>query len=271
VTIGLGVKPDNNTSMTLDYYNIRLKDRIILGKEIGKTGVATAPADIALTALGIVSASFFTNALDSKTSGLDFVFSKRNLPAMGGKLAVNLSGNYTLENERDGGVRNTAFVAAAGQSVLDATQEALMFTSRPKFKSILGLDLDYNKFNVSLNNTVFGPTSFRQAGLDANLETKFKTKTVTDFSLNYSLTDKVTLTFNVNNLFDVTPKWEFRALNSTGAALLADNTKNAVGLTPRDVQSNLITFNQRYDIVTYDGSHFSQLGRMFNAAVNVKF
>jgi len=271
VTIGLGVKPDNNTSMTLDYYNIRLKDRIILGKEIGKTGVATAPADIALTALGIVSASFFTNALDSKTSGLDFVFSKRNLPAMGGKLAVNLSGNYTLENERDGGVRNTAFVAAAGQSVLDATQEALMFTSRPKFKSILGLDLDYSKFNVSLNNTVFGPTSFRQAGLDANLETKFKTKTVTDFSLNYSLTDKVTLTFNVNNLFDVTPKWEFRALNSTGAALLADNTKNAVGLTPRDVQSNLITFNQRYDIVTYDGSHFSQLGRMFNAAVNVKF
>ncbi len=271
LTIGLGVKPDANTSMTLDYYNIRLKDRIILGKEIGKTGVATAPADVALTALGIVSASFFTNALDSKTSGVDFVFSKRNLPAMGGKLAVNLSGNYTLENERDGGVRNTAFVANAGQSVLDATQEALMFTSRPKFKSILGLDLDYSKFNVSLNNTVFGPTRFRQAGLDSNLETKFKTKTVTDFSLNYSLTDKVTLTFNVNNLFDVTPEWEFKALNPAGAALLADNSTNSFGLTKRQVQSNLITFNQRYDIVTYDGSHFSQLGRMFNAAINVKF
>lgn len=272
ITLGLGVKPDANTSMTLDYYNIRLKDRIILGKEIGKTGDPANKLDQELTKAGIVSLSFFTNALDSQTSGIDYVFTRRNLNLGGmGRLAVNFSGNYTLENERDGDVRNTALVAAAGQSVLDATQEALMFTSRPKHKNILGLDLDYNKFAFSLNNTVFGPTKFRQAGLDANLETRFKTRTVTDFSVNYAMTDKVTLTFNVNNMFDVTPKWEFHALNSTGAALLASTAKDQYGLTPREIQSNLITFNQRYAMVTYDGSHFSQLGRIFNAAVNVRF
>ena len=271
ITLGLGVQPDSNTSMTLDYYNIRLKDRIILGKEISKTGNPANRLDQELAKAGIVSLSFFTNALDSKTAGIDYVVSRKNLPVGTAKMGVNFSGNYTLDNERDGAVKNTALVAAAGQSVLDATQEALLFTSRPKHKNILGLDLDYKKVNFSLNNTVFGPTTFRQAGLDANLETRFKTRTVTDFAVNYSLTDKMTLTFNVNNLFDVTPKWEFRALNSTGEALLSSGTKDQYGLTPREIQSNLITFNQRYSMVTYDGSHFSQLGRIFNAALNVRF
>ncbi len=271
LTLGLGVKPDANTSMTLDYYNIQLTDRIVLGKEIGKTGVPTAPVDVTLTQLGVVSASFFLNALDSKTSGLDVVFNRKNIPALGGKLGVNLSSNYTFDNERDGAVRNTAFIAAAGQSVLDDTQEALMFTSRPKHKSIIGLDMDYQKVNFSVNNTVFGPTTFRQAGLSSNLSTKFKTKTVTDFAVNYSVTDRMTLTFNVNNVFDVTPKWEFKALNAQGAADLANTAVDSSGRTYSQVQSDLITFNQRYAMVTYDGSHFSQLGRMYNLALNVRF
>jgi iron complex outermembrane receptor protein len=35
--------------------------------------------------------------------------------------------------------------------------------------------------------------------------------------------------------------------------------------------SNLITFNQRYSQMTYDGYHFSQLGTMFNLSLNYKF
>ncbi|MFL6657820.1 MAG: TonB-dependent receptor plug domain-containing protein [Massilia sp.] len=271
ITLGFGVKPDTNTSMTLDYYHIKLKDRIILGKEIGKTGDPTNFADITLTNLGIVSASFFTNAVDSTTSGLDFVFNKRNMNLAGGKFGVNFSGNYTLKNERDGDVNNPAGVAAAHQSVLDATQEALMFTSRPKHKEILGLDFDYSKVNFSLNNTVFGPTTFRQAGLDSNLETRFKTKVVTDFAVNYAVAKNVTLSFNINNIFDVTPKWEFKALNATGAAILNSTTADASGRTPSQVQSDLITFNGRYSMVTYDGSQFSQLGRTFSAAANWRF
>jgi iron complex outermembrane receptor protein len=148
--------------------------------------------------------------------------------------------------------------------VLDPTQEALMFTSRPKFKTILGADWDYKKLNLSLNNTVFGPTRFRQAGLDSNLETKFKTKTVTDFAVNYNLTSNMTLSFNVNNVFNTTPEWEFHALNEAGQAIINDPNLKAI-------QRNLITFNGRYDMVTYDGSHFSQLGRTYAASLNYRF
>ncbi len=264
ITLGLGLKPDADTSITLDYYNISVKDRIVLGKEIVPTGDPTAQLDKILAANGIVSVSFFVNAVKTKTEGLDYVLSRKNIPLADGRLTLNLSGNYTHKNERDGEVNNPAIVASAGQSVLDATQEALMFTSRPKFKTILGADWDYKQLNLSLNNTLFGPTRFRQAGLDSNLETKFKTKTVTDFAVNYNLTPNMTLSFNVNNVFNTTPEWEFKALNADGQKIINDpNLKS--------IQRNLITFNGRYDMVTYDGSHFSQLGRTYAASLNYRF
>ena len=82
------------------------------------------------------------------------------------------------------------------------------------------------------------------------------------------------MSFNVNNMFDVTPKWDLKPTNDVakGSALLANSTKDAAtGMTPREAQVNLITFNGRYPIVTYDGSHFSQLGRMYNMSLNVRF
>jgi iron complex outermembrane receptor protein len=272
ITLGLGFKPTNDTSITVDYYDIKVKDRIVLSTEIKPTGVASNPLDQQLSKYGIVSASFFVNALTSRTSGIDYVASQRNIPFASGKMTLNLSGNYSLKNERQGAVNNPGLIAATGQSVLNPTTEALMFTSRPKFKTILGAEWDYKQLNLSLNNTVFGPTHFRNAGMDDNLEVAFKTKTVTDFAVNYNLTESMTLSLNMNNMFNVTPSWHFNALNQKGQALLNDKSIDpAYNLTPAQIQSNLVTFNGRYSMVTYDGSQFSQLGRTFAASLNYRF
>jgi iron complex outermembrane receptor protein len=272
ITVGLGLKPDNNTSITVDYYNIKVKDRIILSTEITPTGNAANPLDQQLNALNIVSASFFVNSLTSRTSGIDYVASRKNIPLADGKLTLNLSGNLSLKNEREGAVNNPGLIAAAGQSVTNPTTEALMFTSRPKFKTLIGGDWEYKKVNLTMNNTIYGPTHFRNAGLDSNLEVAFKTKTVTDFALTYQLNKDTTLNFNVNNAFNVTPEWHFNALNKAGQAILADKTVNpANGMTPAEIQSNLVTFNGRYSMVTYDGSQFSQLGRTFAMSLNYRF
>jgi len=60
------------------------------------------------------------------------------------------------------------------------------------------------------------------------------------------------------------PKWELKALNAAGDAVLADpvQVKN---------NTNAITFNQRYNIVSYDGSQFSQLGTTLAANLRVTF
>ena len=261
-TIGFGGKLPGNFSFTLDYYNIAVKDRIVLGTEV------TPPSTPAFD--GLSDLSFFANALDTKTSGIDVVLSKRNIQIGNGNLDLNLSGNYVIQNERDGAVKNPDFVTAQGQTIVNQTQEALFFTSRPETKWILGANYDINKWGFALNNTYFGKTTFFQQGLSTdaegkfNLRTEFTPKIVTDLAINYSATEKLTISLNLNNLLNVLPEWSFKAENAAGKAILAN---------PAEVQnqSNLITFNQRYSQMTYDGYHFSQLGTMFNLSLNYKF
>ncbi len=263
-TVGFGGKIANKFSYTFDYYNIAVKDRIVLSTEIGPTDAGNTPLDDILTSNNLSDVSFFVNAIDTKTSGVDVVLSYKGVSLGAGTLNFNLSGNYTIQNERDGAVKNPELVEQAGQSVVNDTQEALFFTSRPKTKWILGINYDINKFGFSLNNTYFGKTMFQQQGMSADLFTEFTPKTVTDLGINYNATEKFTIALNVNNLFNVLPEWSFQSKNAAGNAILAD---------PAQVQnqSNLITFNQRYSQMTYDGYHFSQLGTMFNLSLNYKF
>ena len=265
ITVGLGTRVNDNLSITVDYYNISVTDRVILSTEVGATTAGNTPLDAILSANNLSDLSFFVNALDTRTSGIDFVVNYRGLELGDGTLGANLSGNYTLQNERVGDVKNPTLVAEAGQTVSNATQEALFFTSRPKFKMILGFDYQMGKLGASLNNTVFGPTTFRQQGLDEGLYTEFATKVVTDLAVSYQAAEKVTIALNVNNLFDILPEWSFKADAGSAPAALLGDTAYLEG------QSNLITFNQRYSQMTYDGYHFSQLGRMLNLSVTIGF
>ncbi len=269
-TVGFGGKA-GKLSYTFDYYNIAVEDRIILGTEIGPSGDANNPLDILLAANNLSDVSFFSNAIDTRTSGIDVVLGYRGVELGEGKLDLNLSGNYTIQNELDGAVKDIPLVANSGQSVFNDTQAALLFTSRPKTKWILGANYDINKFGVSLNNTLFGKTTFQQQGLDSNLFTEFTPKIVTDLGVNFNATEKFTIALNINNLLNVLPEWSFKAKNATGQSIIDDTTIQASGLTAIDEQANLITFNSRYSQMTYDGYHFSQLGTMFNLSLNYKF
>ncbi|WP_428225120.1 TonB-dependent receptor [Flavobacterium sp.] len=271
-TIGLGFKPFKNVTFTVDYYHINVKNRIVLSDEI---------KDVTVNGKNLGTLSFFTNALDTRTRGIDVVAGIKDIKVGSGELGFNLSGNYTFENW------NTNEIPVKfGKSVIDATQQHLLFTSRPKTKWILGTNYDIGKFGISINNTLFGKTSYQQAGLQdlektildagyvidpkdtdgkSDLMTEFKPKVVTDLGINFNLNQKITIAFNANNIFNILPEWEFKALTKTGEDIL--NQKHTVTNTP----SNLITFNQRYSQMTYDGYHFSQLGSMFNLSVNYKF
>ena len=100
--------------------------------------------------------------------------------------------------------------------------------------------------------------------MDSGLKTEFIPKIVTDLSINYEASERVNITLNVNNIFNVLPEWKFVAVDASGESILADPAQVKV-------QSNLITFNQRYSQMTYDGYHFSQLGTLLNLSVNVRF
>ncbi len=264
VTFGLGTKITKNFNATIDYYSIKVKDRIILGDKI-----TYSPGNIQ---------SFFTNSIDTKTSGIDVVMNYKNIMLGSGKMGINYSANFTLQNELDGEVRNLPSVVAlpGNQSVFGETQQALLLTSRPKTKHILGIDYSVSKWGFSLNNTLFGKAEFMNADVYTDpdplsatfgkkgLTVEFQPKLVTDLGVNYKATEKFTVSLNANNLFNVLPEWKLVANNAYGESVLNNPSELAN-------QINDLTFNGRYSQMTYDGSHFSQLGTIWNLSLSYKF
>jgi iron complex outermembrane receptor protein len=264
-TAGLGLKPVSDLNITIDYYNIRVDDRIVLSSVIGPGDDATAAAlNKILSDNALAAIQFFTNGVNTRTSGIDMVLNYKGLEINDKKLGINLAGNYTLENKLLS-VQNPSIITAAGKSIFDQTQEALMLTSRPKYKAIFGLDYMIGKVGLNLNNTLFGPTKFRQADLSSttDLETQFLTKLVTDLGITYNATSKTTVSLNINNLLNVLPQYKVVGLTPDGQAIVND---------PAQLKTEIanITFDGRYPVTTYDGSHFSQLGTLFSLSVNLR-
>jgi iron complex outermembrane receptor protein len=202
----------------------------------------------------------------------------KNIMLGSGKMGINYSANFTLQNELDGEVRNLPSVVAlpGNQSVFGETQQALLLTSRPKTKHILGIDYSVSKWGFSLNNTLFGKAEFMNADVYTDpdplsatfgkkgLTVEFQPKLVTDLGVNYKATEKFTVSLNANNLFNVLPEWKLVANNAYGESVLNNPSELAN-------QINDLTFNGRYSQMTYDGSHFSQLGTIWNLSLSYKF
>jgi iron complex outermembrane receptor protein len=263
-TAGIGFRPTANLSITLDYYNITIRDRIILSSNIEHTADGNTQLDQVLSANDIIGVSFFTNGISTNTQGLDVVAAYKNIRIGNeGKAALHLAGNYTLANRLLGVVATPKMIAAAGQAIFDYRQESLLLSSRPKYKAILGGDYTLNKWIVGVNNTLFGPAVFRSEGLDENIKLVFRSKMLTDVNLGYQFNHWLGTSLAVNNVFCILPQYTLKALNSAGQAVLND---------PVAVKRNInaVTFNGRYGIVTYDGSHFSQLGTTFLLTLNCR-
>ena len=266
-TIGVGAKPTKNLSITLDYYDITIKDRIVYSSSISSSDPTTQLYQI-LQDADVVSVQFFINGIKTRTSGLDFVAAYKNIAMGSGKLAINLAANYTTKNEIVGSPNVPTAIKDAGSDILNTQIRSLLTKSRPKYKGIFGLDYNVNKWSFNLNNTLFGSTEFQDldnGGSDMeNIIQKFSPAAVTDFNIGYDFSSKISANITVNNIFNVLPKWKLEALNSAGQAVLND-------AAAKNLLEGFLEFSGRYRILGYNGSQFSQLGTTFNASLVFKF
>jgi len=266
-TLGLGVSPTRNASITLDYYDITIKDRIVYSSAISSDDPTTTLYQI-LQAAGVVQAQFFINGIKTNTQGLDLVVNYRNIALGSGKFGINLAGNYTLKNEIKGSPKDPAPVKAAGTTILSTQIRSLLTKSRPKYKGVLGFDYAVKKWNFNLNNTLFGPTEFQDldngGSTMEHIKQKFTTNVVTDLNIGYDFSKKVSASFTVNNIFNVLPQWDLVALDKTGSDYLADAEQ-------KSLLEGFLEFSGRYRILAYNGAQFSQLGTIFQASVTLKF
>ncbi|MDO8366236.1 MAG: TonB-dependent receptor [Saprospiraceae bacterium] len=269
ISVGLGLNPVKNLSISLDYFKIDVDDRIVYSSSIRTAeGDSTSTLFQILKQGGVKTIQFFINGINTSTSGLDYVVSYRNIGLGNGNMNVNLAGNFMLENKIVGSPNEPGPVTDAGSSILSAQIRSLLTESRPEYKSILGLDYTLGKWSFGLNNTLFGPTRFQDldngGSIMNHIKAEFEPAVVTDLGIGYMFNDKWSLYVNCNNLLDVLPKWDLVALNAEGSAAIANADDKAL-------LRGFLGFSGRYDILGYNGSQFSQLGRMFNAQLSIKF
>ena len=273
-TAGLGFNPVNNLNITLDYYNIKIQDRIVLSSSIRSNDPTTQLYQI-LQQAGVVNVQFFINGIETRTQGLDLVASYRNIALGSGLLAVNLAGNYTLKNEVIGSPNDPPAIKSAGATIMSAQIRSILTESRPEYKAVVGFDYKIKKLGISLNNTVFGPTRFQDldngGSVMNNIKQEFKTAVVTDLNLGYDFTDRFSANLAVNNLLNVLPKWKLELTGSPSDPNYATAQATLGNTADRELLEGFLAFSGRYRILGYNGSQFSQLGTVFQASLVFKF
>lgn len=285
-TVGLGFTPTKNLSITVDYYGITIKDRIVYSSSINsddkllanpttELGRILKGASVGAGNYDLASVQFFINGVKTKTSGIDLVANYKNILLGSGKLGINLAGNYTINNEIVGKPNNPPAIQSAGASILSRQIISLLEEGRPRYKAVLGFDYSVKKFGVSLNNTLFGPTKFQDldngGSIMNNIKQVFKTAVVTDLNLGYSFTDKISFNLGINNLFNVLPKWTLELTGNTSDPDYNTAKATLAKTSDRELLEGFLSFSGRYRILGYNGSQFSQLGTLFQSSLIFKF
>lgn len=202
--IGLTARLGEKVLLTLDAYQVKVKDRIIISESLD---VFDAGLPELFEEQNIAEIQFFTNAVDTKTTGVDFVGSYTERFGPNNQNTFNTTLSATFNKTRfDSEVRTSQELQDRGiTEVVGDRMRGLVEVAQPRNKMILSFDYKAPKFFANLRFSRFGEVSDVDSR-DENGDFQVKEpKMTTDISLGYNLTGKLKWNASVNNLFDVFP------------------------------------------------------------------
>lgn len=206
ISAGLTVKASRNFTVSLDYYNVKVNDRVLFTGEIGATddnGNTNAAVQQILNANQITSIKFFINAVNTITEGFDYTMRYKNIAVGNGKLGFNAALNINRTTLK-GAVKTPTSLSNYSNAIFNRKEQSRIISARPNTKLLFGGNYEIGNFSAFLNNTFFGEVTWQHA-TDPLKDQTFEGKVVTDLSLGYKITDMISMNVTVNNLFDVYP------------------------------------------------------------------
>lgn len=221
----LGIAGDvGAVSFTIDYFNIKLKDRISRSSTIDfpaalcyladREGVTTScapgntppPAELLtqLDAAGVidradftgfedlVAFAFFNNDFDTRTQGIDFVANTRFNVTESGVTKATLAVNYTKTDVTNLG------------ATISSTRARQLEEGLPRWKGFLNITHEEGRVRGLLRANYFG--KYFEAHLeDDTLPINAKAKLTVDAELGYEVIDGLEIAAGAQNLFDTYP------------------------------------------------------------------
>ena len=211
-SVGLALQPLSNLSLTSDYYHIIIRNRIVFSGNF--TGAAMTNFLASQGFPGVGSARYFTNAIDTRTNGLDIV--TRYALDFGTRGITGFTGGYNHTVTVVTHVDSTPPALATQNAVLfDRLERSRIEEGQPHTTVSLTLDHTIRRFNATLHTTRFGQVGSRGATNPA-LDQRYKARWITDANVTLPLARQVAATFGVNNIADVYPSENIPANNNSG-------------------------------------------------------
>jgi len=188
--------------LTFDAYQLDIDDRIVLTG--GFTGDDPDIGHIIIDQQ-LVEARFFTNAIDTRTQGVDLTLSHRR-PMWSGNVSTFVALNF---NETDVRGINTAPGLAGKEDVYFNTRERLFVEgSAPEIKGTLGADYRRGRWNGGARLVYFGEVvagTWTQIDDPTAPPQRYDPRVSTDVHVGFDLSEAITLVVGGTNIFDAEP------------------------------------------------------------------
>ena len=203
---GLTAKLNKRNSLTIDAYWIQIKNRIVLSGSYDRINPGIDSILKPYANLNqIAEVSFFSNAINTRTFGLDLVLNGfYNFPkaTLYYTLAANLNKTHLF-----GKIQTPRNISPDNENtdiLFNRADSASMENGQPRDKIILSITYQMGKVGFVVNNTRFGRTAvFNQ--FTASLDEFYTPKILADISIIYKAKSWMTITVGANNVFNVYP------------------------------------------------------------------
>lgn len=208
---GLGfVAKVGRFNLTVDGYSIKVKDRIVL------TGLFTTDDDAigsTLESMNVGAAQFFTNAVNTKTRGVD-VIASYDVNLSGGRLIATLAGNINdMEVES---VNTTERLAGKEDIYFGEREKYFLLASAPKHKATLSLEYLINKFNAMVRVNRFSEVTLVDFNFDPVNPDYYEARHTVDLTLGFNVSDRFGISVGGMNILDTYPSIQDPGLTETG-------------------------------------------------------
>lgn len=198
LAVGVVLRPLDDLSLTVDYYHIKVKNRIALSENL--TGAYVQSVIAAAGYPTVYGASYFTNAVDTKTDGVDVV-GRYNL-TLPASQALSLSASFNYTRTRITEVTNP--LQSLGLVLIGRQARGLIEEATPETTLNLAANYSIGAFSAVLSGKRYGEfKEYHQS--TAALDQVFSPQWVVDAALSYAWNDSIDITVGANNLLDSYP------------------------------------------------------------------
>ena len=209
--LGVALQPVSNLSFTADYYRIDIHDRIVLSGNFVGGDIQQLLDDAGFH--GVSGGRFFTNAIDTRTEGVDLVV--QTGANMGDAGTLRFTGGYNHNYTHVTKIHDTPPELAEHQQVLfDRREVGLAEVAQPHDNLRLSADYEVKNVGVVLSESRYG--SVTAISTDPANDQTYGAKWITDLSLAYHFSNGLTVTGGADNIFNVFPDQTIAANSSGG-------------------------------------------------------